>query len=166
MSTPNERLVTAQWILERNLGWVAAAEIKVGAITAVDIAMLAALGAFFSVDPSKSPWAILFGVSAAGALLIALTCTAMVLSPRLSGPSSSLLFFCPIASMTAVDYCNELHRATHDQLLADFSQQIHRNAEIANAKHAWVKKCLFLSLFAVLPWVATIGLLVKAQLGA
>lgn len=25
MSTPNERLVTAQWILERNLGWVAAA---------------------------------------------------------------------------------------------------------------------------------------------
>ncbi len=22
MSTPNERLVTAQWILERNLGWV------------------------------------------------------------------------------------------------------------------------------------------------
>lgn len=56
MSTPNERLVTAQWILERNLGWVAAAEIKVGAITAVDIAMLAALGASFSVDPSKSPW--------------------------------------------------------------------------------------------------------------
>lgn len=45
MSTPNERLVTAQWILERNLGWVAAAEIKVGAITAVD-----------SKRPAIPPW--------------------------------------------------------------------------------------------------------------
>ncbi|WP_233099873.1 hypothetical protein, partial [Acidovorax sp. IB03] len=40
MSTENERLQTAQWVLERNLGWIAAAEVKVGVIVAIDTAML------------------------------------------------------------------------------------------------------------------------------
>lgn len=48
MSTNKDKLSSAQWILERTLGWIAAAEIKVGAITAIDVAMLTALGAFFS----------------------------------------------------------------------------------------------------------------------
>ena len=48
MSTENERLQTAQWVLERNLGWIAAAEVKVGAIVAIDTAMLGGLGAAFS----------------------------------------------------------------------------------------------------------------------
>lgn len=34
-----ERLQIAQWILERNLAWIAAAEVKVGVIVAIDVAM-------------------------------------------------------------------------------------------------------------------------------
>ena len=162
MSTSKDKLSSAQWILERTLGWIAAAEIKVGAITAIDVAMLTALGAFFSVEPSKSPWAIFLGASAAGALLIALFCTAMVLFPRLKGgPKESLIFFSAITRMSRADYVMKFESVSEQDILKDIAALIHRNAEIAHEKHCWVKKCVGWSLFAVIPWVATVGLLVK-----
>lgn len=48
MNTAMESLQTAQWVLERNLGWIAAAETKVGVVVAIDTAMLGGLGAAFS----------------------------------------------------------------------------------------------------------------------
>lgn len=162
MSTSHDKLSSSQWILERTLGWIAAAEIKVGAITAIDLGMLAALGAFFTAEPSKNPWAIFLGVSAAGALFIALFCAAMVLSPRLKGgPKESLVFFGAIASMPRIDYVMRFESVSEQEILKDITAQIHRNAEIAQEKHEYVKKCLGWSLFAVIPWIATVGLLVK-----
>ena len=162
MSTSQDKLTSAQWIFERTLGWIAAAEIKVGAITAIDLAMLTALGAFFSAEPSKNPWAIFFGASAAGGLFIALFCTAMVLSPRLKdGPKESLIFFGAIASIPRADYVMKLETVSEQDILKDIAAQIHRNAEIAQKKHEYVKKCLFWSLFSVIPWISTVGLLVK-----
>ena len=34
-----ERLAIAQWVLERNLAWISASEVKVGAIVTIDMAM-------------------------------------------------------------------------------------------------------------------------------
>jgi hypothetical protein len=39
--------------------------------------------------------------------------------------------------------------------------QIHRNAQIATAKHWWVRKSLIWSFLAAIPWIVAIGLLVK-----
>ena len=162
MSTSQDKLSSAQWIFERTLGWIASAEIKVGAITAIDLAMLTALGAFFSAEPSKNPWAIFFGASAAGGLFIALFCTAMVLSPRLKdGPKESLIFFGAIASIPRADYVMKLETVSEQDILKDVAAQIHRNSEIAQKKHDYVKKCLLWSLFSVIPWISTVGLLVK-----
>lgn len=46
MSSDKERLQTAQWVLERNLAWIAAAEVKVGVIVAIDTAMLGGAGCY------------------------------------------------------------------------------------------------------------------------
>jgi hypothetical protein len=42
VSTGTERLQTALWVMERNLGWIAAAQVKVGVIVAIDTGMLGA----------------------------------------------------------------------------------------------------------------------------
>jgi hypothetical protein len=45
MSSEKERLEIARWVLERNLAWIAASEIKIGVIVAIDTALLGSLGA-------------------------------------------------------------------------------------------------------------------------
>ncbi len=64
MSGDKERLLIAQWVLERNLSWIAAAEVKVGVIVAIDTALLGSLGAAFSSsDPVvRTAWAYLWTV--------------------------------------------------------------------------------------------------------
>ena len=50
---------------------------------------------------------------------------------------------------------------TEKDFLADLATQIHRNAQIANAQHVWVRKSLIWSFLAAILWIAAIGLLVK-----
>jgi len=47
-----ERLRVAQWVLERNLGWIAASEVKAGVVVAIDTAMFGALATAFSCRSS------------------------------------------------------------------------------------------------------------------
>ena len=42
------RLQTTQWVIERQLGWIAAADTKVAVVIAIDTAMVAALAAAFT----------------------------------------------------------------------------------------------------------------------
>lgn len=53
--TDDERLKAAQWVLERNLAWVAAAEVKVGVIVAIDTAMLGGAGGSIQRGPGLCP---------------------------------------------------------------------------------------------------------------
>lgn len=52
-------------------------------------------------------------------------------------------------------------KMTEKDFLADLATQIHRNAQIANAQHVWVRKSLIWSFLAAILWIAAIGLLVK-----
>jgi len=58
MDIEKERIITAQWVLERNLAWIAAAEVKVGVVVAINTAMLGGLGASYgAVDKAAhTPW--------------------------------------------------------------------------------------------------------------
>jgi hypothetical protein len=157
-----KKLISAQWILERNLAWIAAAEIKVGVIVSVHIAMLGGLAAAFSNSTHKSQWAFVCTFAAGPLEVAALFCAAMAVMPRLGGPAQSLLFFSKIASQNGPDYARELKSASAADLLADWSAQIHRNAEIACDKHRWVKRSVAWSFLSVIPWIGAIALLVKA----
>lgn len=162
MSTENERLLTAQWVLERNLGWIAAAEVKVGVIVTIDTAMLGGLGAAFSTAEvaMRTQWAILFTLGAAICLGIGLACASLAVLPRVSGPSASLLFFGRIGKSTEADYVNSFKGASIDALLTDWTSQIHRNAQIACEKFRWVRHGMLWSFLAILPWFAAIITLV------
>jgi hypothetical protein len=89
MSNDKERLQLAQWVLERNLAWIAAAELKVGVIVAIDIAMLGGVGAAFSAsDPAaRTAWAHVWTFVAAIAGAGGLICAAMAVLPRITGPA-------------------------------------------------------------------------------
>ena len=166
MSTSMERLQTAQWVLERNLGWVAAAETKVGVVVAIDTAMLGGLGAAFSaaeVAVRTQHWAFLFTLAAALVLGAGLSCAAMSVLPRVTGPSKSLLFFGRIGPCAEVDYISNFKSASVDELLEDWTAQIHRNAQIACDKYKWVRLGMLWSFLAILPWFSAIVCLIQKQ---
>lgn len=158
MSADKERLQTAQWVLERNLAWIAAAEVKVGVIVAIDTAMLGGLGAAFSAadGTAQTHWAWLFTIAAVVSLGSGLFCAAMAVLPRVTGPAKSLLFFGRVGPCVDAEYIEHFKKATDADLLEDWTAQIHRNAQIACDKFAWVRKSMWWSFLSVLPWFPAI----------
>ncbi|MCO4879026.1 Pycsar system effector family protein [Paraburkholderia caribensis] len=156
-----ERIETAQWVFERTLGWIAAAEVKVGVIVTIDIALLGGLAAAYSSATTK----VLAGEIAAliaGIICIAgIACAAGAIIPRLGGPASSLLFFGRIAGLTQDEFHRKFVTSTDKQFLRDWTAQIHRNSEIATKKHSWVRRALWCSFVSTIPWVVAIGFFVQ-----
>lgn len=159
----NNRLKTAQWILERNLAWISASEVKVGAIVAIITAMLGGLGSAYSgaVTDARSDWAYVAIVLAVVGLGLSLYCAAMAVLPRLDGPVKSLVFFGRVAKLGQADFSDSLKNVSDDELLADYAAQIHRNAEIACTKFGWVRAAMIWWFLAIVPWTVSIFLLVK-----
>jgi hypothetical protein len=158
MSAETERLQTAQWVLERNLAWIAAAEVKVGVIVAIDTAMLGGLGASFSVAGGavRTHWAWFFTSVATVCLGVGLFCAAMAVLPRVTGPARSLLFFGRVGARTEAEYVEDFKKASDVDFLQDWTAQIHRNAQIACDKFAWVRKSIWWSFLSALPWFPAI----------
>lgn len=77
------------------------------------------------------------------------------------GPVRSNIYFARIADKTESDYAAEFVAIDERAFLDDLTIQIHRNAQIATAKHWWVRKSLLWSFLAAIPWIAAIVLLVK-----
>lgn len=165
MSVERDRIQVAQWVLERNLAWIAAADVKVGVIFALDTAMLGGLGAAFSgADGStRTAWAFFFTISATVALGAGLFCAAMAVLPRVTGPAKSLLFFGCIGPCADAEYMDNFRQATDTELLNDWMAQIHRNAQIACDKFAWVNKSMWWSFLSVLPWFSAIIILLDKK---
>ena len=143
MTDEHERFRVAQWILERQIGWIATADVKIGAIVAIQTAMAGVLAAAFSAATHRSEWAIICTVTAFVCTISAFICSALGLLPRTVGPDRSLIFFGKICDLRRSDYTAALRAATDTQMLDDCADQIHRNAEVACKKHGWVKSLKF-----------------------
>lgn len=161
MSDNFKRVQIAQWILDKQIAWITAADAKVAVIVALDTAVFATLATAYASAKSHAPWAALISLSTGILLLIALICAAMSLFPRIDGPKESLVFFGPIATEAHSDYVTALTAASLDKLHGDIAAQIHRNAEIAKLKHSWVRKSMGWSFLAALPWATAVYFLVK-----
>jgi hypothetical protein len=157
-----DRLTTAQWVLERTLGWIAAAEIKVGVVVTIDIAMMGGLAAAYSTATSRTQWAYGSTVVSAALAVVAMACAAMSVKPRLDGPNHSLLYFGRVSAMPRADYIEKFRKVTDEDLLNDLTEQIHRNAEIAKIKHVWVTRAINWSFLSSISWAVAVALLVKA----
>ena len=163
MKNSNEQLKFAQWVLERNLGWVAAAEIKAGFIVAIDSAMLGVLASSFNSEKLLEHASFSCWSSACAILLLAIGvfCAAMTVLPRVNGTISSNIFFGNISKKGVKDFEREFLSADLEQLLSDCLAQVHRNSEIANRKFSWVRKAMIWSFIEVIPWLMALTTLVK-----
>jgi hypothetical protein len=164
MAADSERLAHARWVLERHLHWIAAAEVKVGVLIAIDTGLLGALAA--ALNGNRALGHIFLGqvCSLFAALLLgaAIACAAMTVLPRVEGPRSSMIFFGRIAAKPKEEFAQEFTDATPADFLADCLGQIHRNAEIACEKFKWVRKGMWCSFLAVPLWATAIASLMKA----
>lgn len=160
--TTKDRLATAQWVLERNLAWIAAADAKVAIVVMVNTAMLGGLaGAFGWADASRTTWAYLLSVASAVLTGGGVVCAAMAMFPRTDGPNKSLVFAKPVAEMSLHEYQVAFKAATDEELLDDWSGQVHRNAEIAKKKFQWVMLAMRWSFLGLPAWVAAIAVLLN-----
>lgn len=149
----------AKWALERQLAWIASADVKVGVVTSIEIAMLAGLGAAFAATTTKSAWAIGSATACAIFGVVSLVCAAMAVYPRVKG-SDSLIFFGKVAARSQIDYVNEFMNASDQTLAIDLAAQVHTNAKIASLKHEWVSKAMMVAFMSALPWLIAVGALV------
>jgi hypothetical protein len=108
-----ELLTECKWILERQLQWIAAAEVKIGVLATIELAMVAGLGAIYMEAEQRSAWivgsTVAFGLSAVATLF----CAGIALTPRVKGPATSLIFFGRVAALSAADYAVKLGSAQH-----------------------------------------------------
>jgi hypothetical protein len=160
-----DRLAYAQWVLERNLHWIAAVETKTAVVISVDLAMLGALGvAFGELAPNeREPWAVAWGFFAAVPLAISMLQGALAVLPQVGGPDRSLIFFGKVALLARDDYSKELQAASEQALLQDCIDQAHRNAEIAKLKYERVTLSLKLALVSIPFWLVAVFKLVQAN---
>ena len=158
-----ERLALAQWILERNLSWIAASEIKVGAIVTIDMAMLGGLAAAFGnlKIAERTGCIYLWALTGTVPIAISIFCSGMSLLPRMDGPERSFLFFGRIAQLERESYSAKFRQVSDEELLDDLTSQIHRNAEIAASKFSWVRRSMWWSFLSVIPWIISMAILMK-----
>jgi hypothetical protein len=163
MDSEAERLKFAQWILERNLAWIAASDTKTGAVIAVDAAMLATLAAAFSAagEIGRTPGAWILTLVSAALLCIGIIYGALTLYPRTDGPPESHIFAGGIAANALDVYAARFRNATPAELLDDCLAQVHRNAQIANEKFRCVKTAMGWSFSGALPWFFAIAVLMN-----
>ncbi|WP_395344905.1 Pycsar system effector family protein [Variovorax sp. UC122_21] len=154
-----DALADARWALERQLAWIASAEVKVGVVVSIQVAMLAGLGAAFATTTTKSAWAIGSATMCALFGVVSLACAAMAVYPRVKGPDS-LFFFGKIAGYAQVDYVDTFIKASDHALVSDLAIQVHINAKIALRKHEWVSKAMMVAFMSALPWLVAVGALV------
>lgn len=117
---------------------------KIAAVIAIDTGLLAGIAAAYSAssEAARTDWTFAWAIVAGIFTIVSLSCAAMALHPKTSGPMSSLLYFGRITETTLPEYRNLLRVATDDDLLSDWASQIHRNAEIAAFKYKWVARCV------------------------
>lgn len=145
--------------LNRLLGWISAADAKIATLFAFAVAML---GVIAALSPSPREWSTTYGVAtvSAGVLQgLAILFASFAAFPRTSGPRGSLVYFGGIASREFASYLAELWKTTEHSYVEELARQCHRNAEIAEAKFAWVKRGLIALYLSSAPWLISLGLL-------
>ena len=143
-------------VLEANLArqhqWIGAAEARIPLLAALATAMLGTLSATLPDSATPWPWELSWAVAAAIPIAGAIACIAATSFPRTRSNRSSLLYFGAIEAMKPDEFTQKTNELTLQAYIEDLQAQCHRNAEIAKAKFAWVRRAQLSLLFATVPW--------------
>jgi hypothetical protein len=142
--------------LNRILGAIGSADAKVAQLFAISTGMLG-FEATVVAKINCFVWYeyVIVAISALP-LLFCLFSLFMVLYPRLSGPSVSILYFNKIAMSDGGCYKNRIDGLKDDELFDDYARQCHRNAEIARDKYAWLRKANLALFLSTIPWLVVV----------
>ncbi|MGR2927823.1 Pycsar system effector family protein [Acidithiobacillus ferriphilus] len=150
-----ERLDLLEKTLGRILVAIGAADAKVAQLFAISTGMLGFEATIIAEIHSFSCFTFLFLALSALPLLFSLFSLFMVLYPRLDGPES-VIYFYKIARKDIDCYLKQVGGITNSELMDDYARQSHRNAEIASAKFAWLRKANMSLFFATIPWLIVV----------
>lgn len=152
MRDDSERIIYAQWVFERTLAAIGAAEVKLSVIITINLAMLVGLGGALLPAQAIIGWHLLLPIEAAIGIFASLICCAFVLIPRLQGPERSIIFFGIVGKKSQKDYFTEFTQAGEDAILDDLIAQIRINSQIACKKYNWIRTSMICSLLSIPPW--------------
>jgi hypothetical protein len=162
MRDDSERIKYAQWVLERTLTAIGAAEVKLSVVITINLAMLGGLGNAFTPHQSIHDWHLLTVIVASTTIFASLICCALALIPRMQGPERSFIFFGRIGKRLQKTYFTDFSQAGEDAILNDLLAQIHRNSEIACKKFDLIRISMLWSFVSIPPWfVSMITVLYK-----
>ena len=161
MDNPDSKISNAKWILERNLSWIATADVKVGAVITLNLALLGGLAAAYAGVGHKSAFDHLLAGATLLLSIVSIVFAKIALVPRVAGPLKSLIFFGPISAMTRPAYLEQIRAITDADFLTDIAQQVHRNAEIACTKHKWVRRAILAMFASGAVWIVALYSLIE-----
>lgn len=141
-----------QYVLDKQLSWISAADSRLSLVLPLSTAMLGSL-AVYATGPGS--WTLIAGIPAAFAIFF--LCLSIIFSacasfPRTKGTKGSLIFFDGITSRDLDQFRSSVKAAQKSDVLDDLVQQCHINAQIATTKFTWVKRGMASMLTAMLPW--------------
>lgn len=145
-----------EYILDKQLGWIAAADTRLSLILLISTAMLGSMAVH---APKPSSWTILMAIPTSFAIFF--LCLSIIFSacasfPRTSGTKGSLIFFDGINSRDINQFISAITSAQESDFREDLIRQCHINAQIALSKFIWVKRGLSSLFFAMPPWALSI----------
>jgi len=154
-------LTHLRWVMERQLHWIGAADVKAGGMIGAYMALAAIAATLLDSGnpPLQAKW--LFSI-AAGAMLPALCFAVAVFFPRDAAKRSSLIFFGEISRVDLEKFKERCRSTTIDQVKDDLVNQIHINAIIARCKHKYAKTSIIWGSVALAVWLGGVATVARA----
>lgn len=147
-----------KWIFERQLHWISTADAKLAVLATIPLAMLG-ISLFDVAERVNEPdWQDLPLAMSTILLCVCLYFCKAALTPRLSGPKQSVIYFGAISKLSIDDFRRSVTGLSSDDFQNDLVSQIHRNSEIANVKHTNINKAIYWLAFSLPIWLLSIAI--------
>lgn len=152
----DELIAHLRWVLERQLHWIGAADVKAGGMIGAYMA-LAAIAATLLDSANPTAAAKLLFLFAAIAMIPALGCAVTVFFPRDASKRRSSIFFREIEALDIERFMDAARRQTASQVIDDLLGQIHINARIAASKHDFAKHSIKFGAVSLAIWIGAVA---------
>jgi hypothetical protein len=151
-----DRIQLLQDNLIRVLNLISAVDSKASTIIAIDTAMLGALAVLIPPPTIWTTCIIVLSIVPTILLLMSLLLLSFSTFPRTKGPANSLLYFGAVSQYSLDDYQNAVNELTEVRYIQDLTEQCHRNSEIADQKHRWVRRSMILLYISIPFWLVVL----------
>lgn len=158
--TTSERIQILETCLDRQLGWIRAADTKSALALAINTAMV---GVLASLSPHEYNALLIITIIGAFMPLLSIAYLCSAAFPRTTGPGGSLVYFGGISERTADQFRRSVSELSEESYFEDIANQCHRNAEIASLKYRRVQAAYCFLFAGVVPWIIVVNVLYASR---